>query len=252
MGIKEKIKILIKGVAIPIIIFVGISLFVGLIFNSYIGKDGDFNPVIAQGVADIFIFIIYLPLYIRFRKNKKLKSKDFAFSYCLFMIPLAFSLCLLGNTILNCFFDLSKNVVSSEVELIFEKYGFFLCFIIVAVLVPIIEEMLYRGFIYDACTIVGNEIVAIIVSSLLFSIMHGNIEQMIYALYASIFFSYVRYKYKSVIYTIILHVLMNLTTLVFSEPIILAKGIKEKAFIIFISLAILIITIYRMNYRKNI
>ena len=133
-----------------------------------------------------------------------------------------------------------------------QEYNIYLSLFIVSVLIPIIEELLFRGFFYDAAKILSNDVVAIIFTSFAFAIAHFEFRQSLYAFFAGLFLGYIKYKYKNIIYTIITHLLMNFFTLVIVPSILIDKDIRMRAYVMFVCIAMLIFTMYRINMKKNI
>ena len=82
--------------------------------------------------------------------------------------------------------------------------------LIVVVLAPINEELIYRGIILRKSTKAFTAIVPIIlVQAILFGVMHMNPVQSAYAVIIGVFFGFIAYKYKSIIPSIFAHVLNN-------------------------------------------
>jgi len=84
-------------------------------------------------------------------------------------------------------------------------------FIMMVVLAPIFEELIYRGIILDGLLKRYSATISILVSSILFSVVHMNLPQILPALVAGIFMGWVYYKTKNVTLTILIHACMNLT-----------------------------------------
>lgn len=80
--------------------------------------------------------------------------------------------------------------------------------IAVGLLGPIYEEIAFRYFVFHNANRI-NTIVAIIVSSLVFGIAHGNIVQGTYAAIYGIIFVIIDIKNKSIIPSIIMHITIN-------------------------------------------
>lgn len=84
-----------------------------------------------------------------------------------------------------------------------------------AVAAPIVEEILFRGLILRSLQNFGN-IFAIIVSSLLFGLWHGNFEQAIPILCSSVLFGIIAIRSNSIVPSIIAHSLNNIIIAAFS------------------------------------
>ena len=77
---------------------------------------------------------------------------------------------------------------------------------------PILEELLFRGIVYNKLLTFNNHKKACIITSIMFSLMHfPNIITMIYTLILSFIMIYLYDKYKSLYAPIIFHIAINTT-----------------------------------------
>ena len=83
-----------------------------------------------------------------------------------------------------------------------------LVFLVVVIIGPIFEELMFRRILIDRLSIYGNRL-AIFVSAISFGLFHGNIEQCIYAAGFGIVLGAVYSKTRMLRYTIVLHMLTN-------------------------------------------
>lgn len=95
-------------------------------------------------------------------------------------------------------------------------------FISVVVLAPIFEELIFRGMILNTLT-KYNKMFAIIVTSLLFGLLHLNITQAIPAFFMSLVLCYMYVQTDSILVTILAHAGNNLLALmsVYSDNFVL-------------------------------
>ncbi len=77
-------------------------------------------------------------------------------------------------------------------------------------LVPIVEELIFRGLCYPRMRTIFSAWPAALISSLLFAIYHGNLIQMIYAFPMALILAWIYEKGKSLIYPISFHIGANL------------------------------------------
>ena len=84
----------------------------------------------------------------------------------------------------------------------------------VAILPAIIEEFLFRGMIYRGILNKGNKQIAIIISALLFALLHMNFNQMCYAFVMGLAFAFVIYLTDNLTVSILLHMLFNAFTVI--------------------------------------
>ena len=73
------------------------------------------------------------------------------------------------------------------------------------ILIPIVEEILFRGLIFNRIKCQYNFVAGLLISSLLFGIYHGNIVQGIYATLLGIFLGFAYHKTKSILIPIFIH-----------------------------------------------
>ena len=81
----------------------------------------------------------------------------------------------------------------------------------IAVVPAVCEELLFRGTICKALMPYGRG-TAIVISALLFSLMHTNIEQTIYTFVAGVLLAWIYVKTDSIIYPMLLHFINNATS----------------------------------------
>ena len=247
---KSKIKIGLDGIVIPCLIYVGASFFVSTVFMLAF-KDNKFNLVLLQGISNLIVLFIFIPLYKMFVTNYKIRYSKFEVSKVYYLVPLSLSICIISNLIASYIPKAGENAVSREVGKLIQEYNIYVALVAIAIIVPIVEEIIFRGFFFETIKYLTNNVIAIVLSSLIFAIAHGNIEQGVYAAFAGIFLAYIKYKYESIKYTIIMHLLMNLTTLVIVPDVLAIKDFKSQLFVIFISVCILLLTLIRINVKKD-
>lgn len=81
--------------------------------------------------------------------------------------------------------------------------------VIVAVIcAPIFEELAFRKFLLDRISGFG-EATAVFISGLMFGLLHGNLAQFTYAFGMGLFLAYIYIRTGRVIYTIMLHMIVN-------------------------------------------
>lgn len=85
------------------------------------------------------------------------------------------------------------------------------------VIVPILEECLYRGVIFRRIRDMVDAKKAILFSALIFAVVHGNIVQFLYAFVFGLILSYVYETYESIKAPILLHCAANLGSVILTE-----------------------------------
>ncbi len=85
------------------------------------------------------------------------------------------------------------------------------------IIAPIIEELAYRGIIFNYCRKKTSLLWAVLISASLFSIIHFNPEGIIFLLIYGVMFAIVYYKTNNLLIPILLHSSINAIAF-FSEP----------------------------------
>lgn len=178
-------------------------------------------------------------------KLKKIKIK-YNLKAFLYLIPLSFGICMVGNILVGFFFNTAENPVSKELAEMVSNGQIMKAILVVGVVSPLIEELVFRFLLYYLVKRFTNYKVAIITTTVAFAIAHGNIEQGLYALFAGFFLGVIRYLYDSIFCPIFTHIVINLIALFFSGYINMFLPIRERLFILFISFAILALSSYRI------
>jgi len=87
----------------------------------------------------------------------------------------------------------------------------FIRVLVVGILAPVFEELLFRKILIDRVVVYG-ELIAILLSGVMFGLFHGNFQQCFFACFIGMLFAYVYIKTGKIIYTILLHMTMNCAT----------------------------------------
>ncbi len=116
------------------------------------------------------------------------------------------------------------------------------------ILIPIVEEILFRGLIFNRIKHQYNFLAGLLISSLLFGIYHGNIVQGIYATLLGIFLGFAYHKTKSILIPVFIHMGGNTFVSIYAK---LGEN-EENIGILVVTVAISIIfaligTIYFIN-----
>ena len=85
------------------------------------------------------------------------------------------------------------------------------------ILVPVIEELIFRGLIFKLVRKWLPFVVAMIVSAILFGLYHGNLVQFVYASICGLLLAYLYEVFGSIVATILGHMCMNVTACVMTE-----------------------------------
>ena len=128
------------------------------------------------------------------------------------IIVAAIFLFIMADYVNACSMIVFQNLLNDSLQAIINKPVE--AVISVAVLPAIIEELLFRGMIYRGILNKGNKQIAIIISALLFALLHMNFNQMCYAFVMGLAFAFVIYLTDNLTVSILLHMLFNTFTVI--------------------------------------
>lgn len=147
-----------------------------------------------------------------FVPNKKAPLKDYLF---VIGISIPFSLGLNNILLLSNLAEYSE--AYQETSEILYSPSFPVQILCVGIIIPIMEEMIFRGLIYRRMRHNVSMVKAMIFTSLLFGFYHGNSVQFIYALLSGMVLAYLYEKYGSLKAPVLAHMLMNIVSCALTE-----------------------------------
>lgn len=153
----------------------------------------------------------------------------------------------LFNLIIEIF---SKNAVPQTLESLVTSSSVWSTLIFLVILAPIAEELFFRKLLLPRLSFFGEK-PAILLSGLAFGLYHGNFSQFFYAFGLGLAFGYIFIKTGKILYTIILHMFVNLLGSIVSVAVLQA-GIAAIAVygLIMICLAIAGIVLFCVNIKR--
>ena len=133
--------------------------------------------------------------------------------------------------------------------------GFLVQIIGLGIVIPIAEELMFRGILYKRFREWQGFWYSALWSALLFSFIHSNTTQMIYAFLLGVLLSYLYEKFGSFRAPVVLHILLNTGSVVFTElgvfrwiagsPVRMAGAVIAGAFLC----SVMFVVIQRMPVR---
>ena len=218
-----------------IIVTAGISLIMQIVANIVASSSGRTYEQVASGevfqiltyILSPTIFIVYFFVYNSVKKvsNKEALSDGQKIS----LLPISISMvlaviCIFLFTpfmnLIDYWFECLGYTVDNTIPL-YQKMTtsggyFFLGVFIFALLPAIAEELIFRGIIQKSLSTKLNGIATIALTTIMFTLMHGALQQTVYQLIVGIMLSYMMCVGGSIIYSIILHFFNNFFVLLFS------------------------------------
>ena len=168
--------------------------------------------LISSGIQYLVAFPTFVILLLRtekgaYKEKSKLTLKEFIF---IFLIGEA--LMYLGNLI-GTFFNgifgaFSGQMPENSISEIINAIPIWLIFILMVIVGPIVEELIFRKLMIDRMCLFGD-VMAILFSAISFGLIHANLYQFFYATFLGIVLGYVYTRTRDVRYTIALHMIIN-------------------------------------------
>lgn len=177
----------------------------------------------------IILSIILLPIFIKKYKNlksdkiKKIENKDYI-KIVVTSIFISVTLNLIFYLI-NMWIPFTNryNITSTKFSMI----------ITTGILAPILEEYLFRGIVYNELKTFNSKKLALVLTTIVFALMHRELSQIIYATLIGIYLIYLYIKTNDIKLPIIAHITINTSTLLFL-PFIVSANIFIQIVLIFI------------------
>ena len=171
-----------------------------------------FSPILFSFLGHLSIFLCLIYLVIVQKKYKfVLKKKEFfnVVICCILFVPIIFLISIVSKQLLPEFTEQQqvKDLRDSFFEII-SRDG-----IIIILLAPIIEEVVFRGLFYAALKSYFPWIVSIIFSSVVFSLIHENILAFTLLFSLSLVLTFIYELYGKLFYPILIHSCFNITML---------------------------------------
>ncbi|MDO5860667.1 CPBP family glutamic-type intramembrane protease [Methanobrevibacter sp.] len=174
----------------------------------------DFNMLVI--LTSLCNYILPFPIfYFLMRKIASQKLEKHPLDIKIFLLYFAISITLMwigniaGLLITAAIGNFFQTDIINPVERLINSSDIMLNLMLVSIIGPIFEEILFRKFLVDR-TIKYGARVSIILSAIIFGFFHGNISQFFYAFLLGGFFAYVYIRTGKIIYTILLHISLNL------------------------------------------
>lgn len=221
----------------PVAVFLGINIAIQTIFSwYYVGRNVmDSGGEVSAGIQImndqtvkimLYTMLITIPVMIILMKKDEDARRFLSFAQhynrisfrgFILLVPLGICVCL-GITKLVTIFPID-NIIGSYEEVVdsYNQSSIELRALVLCVLVPIAEELVYRGMFYKRLKEYFDTTIAAYIAAILFGVVHMNLVQGLYAFLCALILIYVYEKYKTIFASIFLHMVVNTMALVSGE-----------------------------------
>lgn len=248
-----KVRSIVFAILFPTIFNILISMALIILF----GDSYKIYAVRLQIIANTILFIILIYVYIR---SSKLIYNDidnnFKVKNIVLILFLGFSISIFGNTLSNILMK-EFNIVEENLTVkAILNANIVEALLLTCISAPLTEEIIFRGYIFKTINRYHGFIFSAVISSILFGISHIFPISILFAFLCGMFLSYVYYLYKSILMCMILHMMVNLSSLMVHYFLNMDQNRREIYFILFIAFVLIIMItlrlhIYCKNYTEN-
>ena len=225
---------------------------VTIIFNEYIKKE-EYQNELQNYILDnslvitIITFIIFgFIFYKNYQKYKHMYNKKVSIKDIFILIILGIILNLSYNLILS---DLN-NIVHFTNNYDAINISVLIYIVCTGILGPILEELLFRGIVFNKLKTFNKQMKSILLVTLIFALFHSNPVQMLYAFCLGFILVYVYEKHKNIMVPMLVHISSNIMN-IFTCMLIINNNYLLNLFLLILSLIILII-IYMKVIKKDL
>lgn len=174
------------------------------------------NINIATIITAICNYVLPLPILLflmRKLDSTEIKKNNLGFKTFLKYLCITFTLMWIGNItgtiITNLLSFTIQNDIANPIQNLINSTDLWLNLILISLIGPIFEEVIFRKILIDR-TIKYGPLASILVSAIIFGLIHGNLNQFCYTVLVGGFFAYVYIKTGQIKYSIGLHIILNM------------------------------------------
>lgn len=214
------------GVALIVSVLLQKIIFIAMVFllrgfvNAGLETGSTMFTVLNYTFSNISTYIPKLLAFgVLYKKYRPLKRLDTQYEnksyYPLIFIPAMFAFAMWGSNITTCINYIFQLLFGAgEIQNVMEAIApssfsaGVVTLIFTAFVAPIFEEMIYRHLLLRSLKPIGDT-PAIIISALVFGLVHGNFDQFAYAFLSGIIFGLMAVRYDTIIPGMVLHLINN-------------------------------------------
>lgn len=183
-------------------------------------------PGVSLALSMLPMYLVAMPLSLliyRLVPRREITRKDISLPTWLALLSLCFGLTYLGSflgTALNSIVGaLSGKMPENALQDVTEGSPLWVTLLFVGILAPILEEIFFRKLLIDRLAVYGD-LPVILLSGVVFGLVHGNLYQFFYAAAVGVVFGYIYIRTGKLRYTVALHMAVNLVGSVYTTAML--------------------------------
>lgn len=189
---------------------------------SAITESATWSLIISCTAQYLVAFPVLMLMLVGTDKAQKKEKTKLSFGDFILLFLIGQSLMYVGNligTMLNrTIGSMTGTMPENSIETIVSGTPMWLIFILMVIVAPIVEELIFRKLMIDRLSIYGDR-AAILFSAVAFGLMHGNLYQFFYAALLGALLGYVYTSTRDVRYTVLMHMIINFMGSVVALPV---------------------------------
>lgn len=195
-------------------IFTGLGIiFIYIFLTPLVGRIAIELFAVTEGIAAMYgmaVSLVSTLMLLKWQKIELINWKNLEIITSLKVIGLGFVLTFVCNAILMSLFPDIQLRNQNAVEAMIETAPPILMFLLVAIVGPIVEEIVFRG-VFMKLFFPKHQIVGALIASVLFALAHYGTTPLEFITYfiPGAIFGFLAYRYKGVEYAVVYHIFMN-------------------------------------------
>lgn len=177
------------------------------------------NVVLISGIAAV----ISIPIFYRML-NKEWMKRPYSlqtlkpvYKKYIYVALVAIGLTVAFNLGVNAFELFRYDVDYARIARGIYSEPLYLQVLVIGFLMPISEELMFRGLIFERISNYGSETAGVILTSLLFGLYHGTMIQLVYAFVFSLLMIFAYKRCGSFMAPMVFHIVSNLSSLAMNQ-----------------------------------
>ncbi len=177
------------------------------------------NVVLISGIASV----ISIPIFYRMlnkewmKRPYRLQTLKPVYKKYIYVALVAIGLTVAFNLGVNAFEFFRYDVDYARIARGIYSEPLYLQVLVIGFLMPISEELMFRGLVFERISNYGSETAGAVLTSLLFGLYHGTMIQLVYAFVFSLLMIFAYKRCGSFIAPMIFHIISNLSSLVMNQ-----------------------------------